>query len=202
MVYLGLLEWMEQFAHQFNYFGIFFISLIGALSIIIPIPYTLVIYLSGAFLDPFLVAVSGGLGSALGEFSGYVLGYYGRVVLSEDRRRKMDYMMRIFQRYGFATIFLFALTPLPDDLLFIPLGMMRYSFVKVFVPAFLGKTLMCFILALSGRLSIGVIKVAFGEGGWLGVVITSAFLIIIIAAILKIDWEKNFEKYIGEGVKE
>jgi len=202
MVYLVLLEWMEHFAHQFNYFGVFFISLIGAVSIIIPVPYTLVIYLSGAFLDPFLVAVSGGLGSALGEFSGYVLGYYGRAVLSEDRRRKMDYMMRVFNRYGFAAIFLFALTPLPDDLLFIPLGVMRYRFLKAFVPALLGKMLMCFILAFSGRLSIGVIKVVFGEGGWLGVVITSAFLIIIIVAILKIDWEKVFEKYIGKGVKE
>jgi len=196
MVYLALLEWMEQFAHQFNYFGIFFISLIGAMSIIIPIPSTLVIYLSGAFLDPFLVAVSGGLGSALGEFSGYVLGYYGRAVLSEERRKKMDYMMKVFQRHGFAAIFLFALTPLPDDLLFIPLGIMRYRFVKVFIPALLGKMLMCFILAYSGYLSIGVIKAIFGgEGGWLGVVVTSALLVIVIVVILKIDWEKVFKKY-------
>ncbi len=192
-----LLEWMEQFALQFGYFGVFLISLIGALSIIVPIPYTLVIYLLGSFLNPFLVAVSGGLGSALGEFSGYVIGYYGRAVLSEDRRRKMDYMMKIFLRYGFAAIFLFALTPLPDDLLFIPLGIMRYRFVKAFIPAFLGKMLMCFILAYSGHLSIGIIRVIFGEGGLLGVVITSAFLIIVIVAILKIDWEKIFEKYVG-----
>lgn len=198
-----LLEWMEQFALQFGYFGVFLLSLIGALSIIFPIPYTLVIYLLGSFLNPLLVAVSGGLGSALGEFSGYALGYYGRAVLSEERRRKMDYMLKIFQHYGFAGIFLFALTPLPDDLLFIPLGIMRYRFVKVFIPALLGKMLMCFILAYSGYLSIGVIKAIFGgEGGWLGVVVTSALLIIVIVVILKIDWEKVFEKYVGaEGVK-
>jgi len=189
---------MEQFAHQFGYFGVFLISLIGALSIIVPIPYTLIIYLLGSVLDPFLIAVSGGLGSALGEFSGYVLGYYGRAVLSEERRRKMDFMMKVFHHYGFAAIFLFALTPLPDDLLFIPLGIMRYRFVKAFIPAFLGKMLMCFILAYSGHLSIGIIKVVFGESGWLGVVVTSAFMIIFIVAILKIDWEKVFEKYVGE----
>ena len=197
MICLVLLEWMEQFAHQFGYFGVFLISLIGALSVIVPVPYTFVIYLLGSVLNPLLVAVSGGLGSALGEFSGYALGYYGRAVLSEERRRKMDYMMRVFLRYGFAAIFLFALTPLPDDLLFIPLGIMRYRFVKAFIPAFLGKMLMCFILAYSGHLSVEVIKVVFGEGGWLGVVITSAFLIIVIVAILKIDWEKVFEKYVG-----
>jgi len=196
---LVLLEWMEQFALQFGYFGVFLISLIGTLSVVFPIPYTLVIYFIGAVrvLDPFLIAVAGGLGSALGEFSGYVLGYYGRAVLSEDRRRKMDYMMKVFHHYGFAAIFLFALTPLPDDLLFIPLGIMRYRFVKAFIPALLGKMLMCFILAYSGYMSFGIIKVVFGEGGWLGVVITSAFLIIVIVAILKIDWEKIFEKYVG-----
>jgi membrane protein YqaA with SNARE-associated domain len=199
MVYLVLLEWMEQFALQFGYFGVFFISLIGAMSIIVPIPYTIVIYLLGSFLNPILVAVSGGLGSALGEFSGYVLGYYGRAVLSEERRKKMDYMMKVFYRYGFAAIFFFALTPLPDDLLFIPLGIMRYQFVKVFIPALLGKILMCFILAYSGYLSIGIINTIFGgEGGWLGVVITSALLIIVIVVILKIDWEKVFKKYVAK----
>ena len=197
-----LLEWMEQFALHFGYWGVFLISLVGALSIIFPIPYTLVIYLLGSVLDPLLVAVSGGLGSALGEFSGYALGYYGRAVLSEERRRKMDYMMKVFHHYGFAAIFFFALTPLPDDLLFIPLGIMRYRFVKAFIPALLGKMLMCFILAYSGHFFVGVIEVVFGEGGWLGVVITSAFLIIVIVAILKIDWEKVFEKYVGaESVK-
>jgi membrane protein YqaA with SNARE-associated domain len=192
-----LLEWMEQFALQFGYLGVFLISLVGAMSVIIPIPYTLVIYLLGSVLDPLLVAVSGGLGSALGEFSGYVLGYYGRVVLSKERRRKMDYMMKVFHRYGFAAIFLFALTPLPDDLLFIPLGIMRYRFLKAFVPAFLGKMLMCFILAYSGRWSVEVIEIVFGEGGLLGVVITTALLVIVIVAILRIDWEKVFEKYVG-----
>jgi membrane protein YqaA with SNARE-associated domain len=194
---LVLLEWMEQFALQFGYLGVFLISLVGAMSVIIPIPYTLVIYLLGSVLDPLLVAVSGGLGSALGEFSGYVLGYYGRVVLSKERRRKMDYMMKVFHRYGFAAIFLFALTPLPDDLLFIPLGIMRYRFLKAFVPAFLGKMLMCFILAYSGRWSVEVIEIVFGEGGLLGVVITTALLVIVIVAILRIDWEKVFEKYVG-----
>ncbi len=190
---------MEQFALQFGYLGVFLISVIGTLSIVFPVPYTLVIYFMGAVrvLDPFLVAVTGGLGSAVGEFSGYLLGYYGRGVLSEERRRKMDYMMKVFLRYGFAAIFLFALTPLPDDLLFIPLGIMRYRFVKAFIPAFLGKLLMCLILAYSGYLSIEVIKVVFGESGWVGIVVTSAFLIIVIVAILRIDWEKVFEKYVG-----
>jgi membrane protein YqaA with SNARE-associated domain len=192
-----LLEWMEQFAHQFGYLGVFVISFIGSVSVVFPVPYTIVIYLLGAVLDPFFVAVSGGLGSALGEFSGYTLGYYGRKVVSKERRRKMDYMVKVFDRYGPVAIFLFALTPLPDDLLFIPLGVMRYAFWKAFIPALLGKMLMTFILAYSGQQSITIIKTLFGGSGLLGTVITFALLIIIIVAMIKIDWEKLFEKHAG-----
>ena len=188
---------MKDFALQSGYLGIFTISLIGSASVVFPIPYTLVIYLSGAFLDPFFVAISGGLGAALGEFSGYALGYYGRTVVSKERTRKMEYVVKLFDRYGPAAIFLFALTPLPDDLLFIPLGVMRYPFLKAFVPALLGKTLMTFILAYSGQQSIELIKTVFGEAGWIGTVITAALLMVIIVAMIKIDWEKHFEKHVS-----
>jgi len=192
-----LLEWMEQFAQQFGYLGVFIISFIGSVSVVFPVPYTIVIYLLGAILDPFFIAVSGGLGSALGEFSGYALGYYGRTVVSEKRRRKMDYMMKVFDRYGPVAIFLFALTPLPDDLLFIPLGVMRYSFLKAFIPALFGKMLMTFIVAYSGQQSIEVIETLFAGSGLLGTVITVALLIVIIVAMIKIDWEKLFERHVG-----
>jgi membrane protein YqaA with SNARE-associated domain len=191
-----VLEWMEQFALQFGYLGVFIISFVGSVSVIFPIPYTIVIYIIGSFLDPFFVAVSGGLGSALGEFSGYTLGYYGRTIISEERQRKMDYMLKVFNRYGPVAIFLFALTPLPDDLLFIPLGVMRYPFWKAFIPALLGKTLMTFILAYSGQQSIQIIRTLFGEAGLLGTIVTTVLLIFVIVAIIKIDWEKLFQKYV------
>jgi len=195
---LDFWDWMLNFAMQYGYFGVFLISLIGSLSIIIPVPYTLLIYVMGGVLNPILVAIASGFGSAIGEFSGYALGYYGRAVISEERQRKMGFMVKVFDRYGFFAIFFFALTPLPDDLLFIPLGIMRYSFVKAFIPSLLGKLLMSFILAYSGRLSIGFIRDLLGEGGLIGVIVTVILLIVIMVAILKIDWEKVFEKYVGE----
>lgn len=187
---------MKQFAYQYSYLGVFLVSLIGALSVVFPIPYTIIIYLLGRSLDPYIIAIAGGLGSALGELSGYILGYYGRAVVSEERKRKMDFMLRIFNRYGAAAIFVFALTPLPDDLLFIPLGIMRYKFVKAFIPTFLGKTLMCFTLAMGGRLSVTIIEGFIGEGGWIETIITTVLLILVIVIILKVDWENVFTQYV------
>lgn len=194
-------DWMYSFALQYGYFGVFTMSIVGAAFIVVPVPYTLFIYMLGAFLDPFLLAIAGGLGSAVGEFSGYMFGYYGRKVIGKEQRRKMEFMVRFLNHYGPIAIFLFALTPLPDDLLFIPFGMMRYRFVKAFVPCILGKTLMCFILAYSGQLSIEIIRVIFGGGGWLVTVVTAVLLMIILVAMLKIDWEKVLEKYVDVGGK-
>jgi membrane protein YqaA with SNARE-associated domain len=191
------LDQMKILAQDYSYLGIFIISFIGSVSVVFPVPYTIVIYLMGAVLNPVFIAVSSGLGSALGEFSGYALGYYGRAVVSEERRRKMEYMVKLFDRYGPAAIFFFALTPLPDDLLFIPLGVMRYPFWKIFIPAIVGKTLMSFILAYAGQQSIELIEVVFGGSGLLGTVITIVLLAVIIVAMVKIDWEKLFERHIG-----
>ena len=195
---LGWLEqfdkWLEIVAVQYGYPGIFFVSFLGAASIVVPIPYTILIFTIGSvhILDPLLVAISGAAGSALGESFGYILGYYGRAIISEERQKKMNQILRVFSRYGAISVFLFALTPLPDDLLFIPLGIMRYSFLKVFVPSFLGKMLMCSILAYGGYLSIGFIGSIFGSGGIWTTMISAILLVVIIVVMFKVDWEKVF----------
>jgi membrane protein YqaA with SNARE-associated domain len=201
-----LVEWMQQLAQNYGYFGIFLISLIGALSIFFPLPYTVVIFTLGGLFDPFLIAIAAGLGSAVGEFSGYLLGYYGRKVISAERRRKMEFMVRVFDRFGSTTIFLFALTPLPDDLLFIPLGIMRYSLLRAFIPALIGKVSMNFIVAYSGRHAIQIIRDIFGEGSdWiavlLGGVLGIGLLTIVMVVMFKVDWEKIFVKYVKEKKK-
>jgi uncharacterized membrane protein YdjX (TVP38/TMEM64 family) len=78
---------------------------------------------------------------------------------------------------------------------------MRYPFLRVFIPALLGKTLMTFILAYSGQQYFELIELLFGGTGWLGIVITVALLIIIIIVMIKVDWEKLFEKYVTKQKK-
>jgi len=197
-------DWMNYFWLQFGYFGVFLISIIGAASIIIPVPYTLLIFWLGIWgYNPLLLTIAGGTGSAIGEFSGYLLGYYGRTLLSGERQRKMNYLLKMFGRYGPVAIFLFALTPLPDDLLFIPLGILRYSYVKAFIPSLLGKLLMCYILAYLGQTGGQFILLLFSqEESWIGMIITAVLLAIVVIALYRMDWEKVFEKYMkrkGEG---
>jgi len=191
-------DWLNQLAMQFGYFGVFLVSLIGTMAIVVPIPYTLVILgLGAAGWNPLLLAIAGGSGSAIGELSGYFLGYYGRGIISEERQRKMRYFLKLFGKYSPAAIFVFALTPLPDDLLFIPLGILQYNPVKAFIPAILGKTLMCYILASFGKVYGDVLVLLFGDtGSWIGAAITAMLLILVIYALYRVDWEKVFDKYV------
>lgn len=204
------INWMQNLSIQYGYFGIFLISLIGALSIFFPIPYTVVIFTLGGLkvgeawvFEPVWIAIAAGTGAAVGEFSGYLLGFGGRKALGEKYKKKMEFLMKVFDRFGSIVIFLFALTPLPDDLLFIPLGVIRYSIIKALIPALIGKICMNFIIAYSGRLSIQIIRDIFGiESDWIsaliGMALAIALLIIAFVIMFKMDWEKNFKKYVTE----
>jgi len=198
-----IINWFLTLSDQYGYFGIFLISLIGALSIFFPIPYTVVIFALGQSYEPLWIAIAAGLGSAVGEFSGYLLGFGGRKAINDKYKKKMDLLVRIFNKYGPIVVFFFALTPLPDDLLFIPLGVMRYNIVRVFIPAFIGKFCMNLIVAYSGRFSVGIIKDLFGvESDWItgliGMILAIALLVIVFVIMFKVDLEKHFEKYLTD----
>ncbi len=202
-------NWLWNFALQYEYLGVFLISLLGAMSIFFPIPYTVVIFILGGIptFDPLLIAVAAGAGAAIGEFSGYLLGFGGRRVIGEKYKKKMDFLMKLFRKYGPIAIFVFALTPLPDDLLFIPLGIMRYNLLRAFIPALLGKFFSNLIIAYSGRLSLEIVKTIFGvesEGVSLAIatVIGIVLLIVVFIIMFKVDWEKHFAKYLGETEKD
>jgi membrane protein YqaA with SNARE-associated domain len=196
---------MENFAFQYGYLGIFLISLLGAASIFVPIPSSAIVFIMGgsSTLEPLWIAVAAGLGAVLGEFTGYLIGMSGRRVISDKYKRKMDILTKLFKRYGSMIIFLFALTPLPDDLLFIPLGVMRYGIVRTFIPALLGKFLSNLLIAYAGQFSIQIIRDIFGvesEGVALFImtIIAAILLAIVFAIMFKVDWEKRAEKFLNE----
>ncbi len=112
-------------------------------------------------------------------------------------KKNVDFLVKVFDRFGAVAIFAFALTPLPDDLVFIPLGATRYNPIKAFAPALAGKFLMSLIVAYGGRFSIGVIGDMLGVGSELvsALICTTVGLVLAIA-MFKVDWSRHFEKYL------
>ena len=213
-----------------NYFWALLIALgicfIGSASIGFPIPFLFVLFSlsnsillrysnlglevfqilqTGTFWGEILgIALMGGLGSALGELTGYVVGYGTKKIAEErnsDLLNNVDGFGKIILENEKLTplyIFIFALTPLPDDILFLPLGMMKYPFWKSIVPGWLGKNFTtlfycCWpIFVALGFTSQGI------ESNSISSIITEAILLLVTITvmffIMSFDWTKFLEK--------
>jgi membrane protein DedA with SNARE-associated domain len=190
---------------QYGYLGVLAISLAGAMSIIVPVPDTIVVFTlaglkvgAGWVFDPLLLASAAAVGGAIGEFSGYVLGFSSRKVISGRYKKNVDFLGKILSRFGSVAIFAFALTPLPDDLVFIPLGATRYNPVKAFVPGIFGKFLLGLTVAYGGRFSIDIIKNTLGMGSDMVSLISTVIGISVAVIMFKVDLTKCFEKRLNK----
>ncbi len=181
---------MADVVTQYGYAGAFLISIFGNFTIFFPVPFTITIYAFGATLNPLLLGLVCGIGSTIGEASAYLVGMGGRKVIKGRFEERLESAKRLIQRYGAAIIFLFALLPLPDDVILIPLGVLRYDLYKALGAMFLGKVIMLTFVAYAGRYSYTIVKDIFESGGILGGVASVALLVIILVAMMKIDWTR------------
>ena len=182
--------WMADLVTNYGYAGAFLISIFGNFTIFFPVPFTITIYAFGATLNPLILGLVCGIGSTVGEASAYLIGVGGRKVIEGRYEERLESAKRLIQRYGAAIIFLFALLPLPDDVILIPLGVLRYDLKKALGAMFLGKTLMLTFVAYAGRYSYTFVKDIFESGGVFGGVASVALLVIILVAMMKIDWTR------------
>lgn len=184
---------MGEMVATYGYAGAFLISIFGNFTIFFPVPFTITIYAFGARLNPLLLGLACGLGSTIGEFSAYLVGAGGRKVIEGKYEKRLESAKLLIERYGMAIIFLFALLPLPDDVILIPLGMMRYDLNKALTAAFLGKVAMCTIVAYAGRFSYTFVRDLFESGGIVGGIGSVVLLAIILIAMMRIDWTRFIE---------
>jgi membrane protein YqaA with SNARE-associated domain len=152
LVYFIALSELVKTVENLGYLGALIAGFLGTSSIFLSVfPSFLVIMALGTKLNPLLVGVLGGVGSGIGQFTHYYIGYAGRYVVSEKRKKQLEDLGKKINKYGLILIFVFAATPLsPDDLVWIPLGAMRYPKAKALLAAIAGKTVLNLIYAYSG----------------------------------------------------
>ena len=149
---------------DWGYLGIFFIAMAGSATIVLPTPSTVAIFGGAVVLDPVLgipapimVGLVAGLGDAIGEFSGYGLGYAGTDLLRQRR------IYRTFEgwmnRNGILTIFFLSTFPNPFfDLVGAAAGGARMPAVRFFLACLAGKIVKDLILAYGGSFSVGFLS--------------------------------------------
>lgn len=132
-----------------GYLGAFLVSLVTSATLILPIPGIAIIFALGAFHDPILVGLAAGVGSTLGEMTGYMAGYSGQVLAEHTRAyQRLETWMK---RRGSIVILVLSFVPNPlFDLAGAAAGVLRYPLWKFLLFCFLGKTPRNILVALAG----------------------------------------------------
>jgi membrane protein DedA with SNARE-associated domain len=144
------------------------------------------------------------LASALAKGIHYMITFFVSGRLSKKRQERLNADAHKIRRWAFPLLFLAAATPIPDEPVVIPLGLMKYSPAKFFTAYFLGK------------LSITVAGVFLGSWAgnfveqWLGLspentfilsIVVSVILTLIITVILlKVDIDKLAQRFLHKKV--
>ncbi len=200
-------EWFLDFSILLGYPGTFIISLIGNATILLPFPYIGVPFIMGgvqsipadSFLfDPWLIGIASGVGATIGEMTGYAIGYAGGELIQEEKRSRIRCIALQHPRLTPFLLWLVAATPIPDDVLVVPLGASKYPWWKVIFPQLIGKSMFLIGVAWAGRLSLGWIEsLLVGDPTSLlsRSIEVMALLLVILAVYLmvRLDWTRYMQ---------
>ncbi len=136
------------------------------------------------FLTGFIIAIA----AALAKGIHYMITFFVSEHLSEKRQARLDADGAKVKRWAFALLFIAAATPIPDEPVVIPLGLMKYSPAKFFLAYFLGKISITVAGAFLGNWTGNYFS------AWLNteamIVISIVLTIVVTIILLKVDLGK------------
>ncbi len=146
---------------KYGYLGIFFISMIGNATIVLPVPTFVTAFAGGGVFNPIAVGVISAAGATLGEMTGYLAGTSGQAIV--ENRDMYDRFQGWMQRHGLLALFVLAAIPNP----FFDVAGIIAGISKIPVPTFLavtwaGKVVKFLIIAYLGAGSTNLLDRFFG----------------------------------------
>jgi uncharacterized membrane protein YdjX (TVP38/TMEM64 family) len=133
----------------YGYPGLFLLNLLASATLILPAPGLALAFAAGATLNPFLVGLAVGTGSALGELTGYIAGASGRGMVEGDANYPR--VSRWMEKKGLLVLFVLSIVPNPIfDVAGIVAGAMRIPVWKFLIVTWGGKVIKSTLVALAG----------------------------------------------------
>ena len=137
---------------KYGYVGIFLLSMLSDATVLLPAPGILIVFAMGAVFNPVGVALAAGLGSAIGELSGYLVGFSGQAIVeNRDTYEKICHWMEANKRLSGLAITGLAFIPNPlFDLAGIAAGTLKMPVIRFLFYCAIGKILKMFLVAYAG----------------------------------------------------
>lgn len=179
------------------------VSFIGSIIVFIPVPYfpVLVTATLNRNLDPHVIALASAVGAVAAKMIIFYGSYYGRNMLSRKTKKRILPLQKLLSKYGWAGAFVASVTPVPDDLVYIPLGLAKYNPWKFATAVFVGKLMLNEMIVVGtifiGRPFVDILSSEKIDPIYLiiGAVVSAAVLGLLIYFSLRIDWSKIIGKW-------
>ena len=103
---------------------------------------------------------------------------------------------KLVKRYGGSAAFVAAATPIPDDLVYIPLGLAKYNPKRFFVATLLGKFVLYYVIVLiSHYMGLSLLEPVLQEiddplAGYIVIIALGIAMTVVVILLLRLNWEK------------
>ena len=191
------------FAAGDGYLILALVNFFGSLIPFVPLPgFLLLATMSvGNEYDLHVLALVSAITATVAKQMIFFVSFSGRKIMNEKTRKRMRPFERLVKKYGAAAAFVAAATPMPDDIIFIPLGLAKYNPKRFFVATLTGKIVLSYIIVfISHYIGLSFIE-PFLENiddttpVYIGIIVFGAIMTAIIVLLLKLDWQRIMGKF-------
>jgi len=186
------------FTPEVGYLGLTIVSFFGSLIPFVPIPsFVLVATMAvGEQFDIHVLVVIAALTSTAAKQIIFYASYGGRKIISEKTKKRMMPFQKLVKRYGASAAFVAAATPLPDDLVYIPLGLAKYNPKRFFVATLSGKIVLFYVIVLISHYTGLSLLEPVLQGiddplpVYIGIIALGIAMTLVVILLLRLNWEK------------
>ena len=186
------------FTPEVGYLGLTIVSFFGSLIPFVPIPsFVLVATMAvGEQFDIHVLVIIAALTSTAAKQIIFYISYGGRKIISEKTKKRMKPFQKLVKRYGGSAAFVAAATPIPDDLVYIPLGLAKYNPKRFFVATLSGKIVLYYaIVLISHYMGLSLLEPILQDiedplPVYISIIILGLGMTITVILLLRLNWER------------
>jgi len=186
------------FTPEVGYLGLTIVSFFGSLIPFVPIPsFVLVATMAvGEQFDIHVLVLIAAITSTAAKQIIFYVSYGGRIIISEKTKKRMKPFQKFVKRYGGSAAFVAAATPIPDDLVYIPLGLAKYNPKRFFVATLSGKIVLFYVIVLISHYTGLSLLEPLLQGiddplpDYIGIIALGIALPLVVILLLRLNWEK------------
>ena len=191
------------FAADDGYLILALVNFFGSLIPFVPLPgFLLLATMSvGNEYDLHILALLSAITATVAKQMIFFVSFSGRRIMNEKTRKRMRPFERLVKRYGAAAAFVAAATPMPDDIIFIPLGLAKYNPKRFFIATLTGKIVLSYIIVfISHYVGLSFVE-PFLENiddptpVYVGIIVFGVIMTVIIVLLLKLDWQRIMGRF-------